>query len=91
MIYNPRRLKELDNIYACILYLFILHFAYMYSLNPHYMMSSDYMDSLDCGMEPEEGSQYWVAPFVSEVFEKFIVTNRPDIAEYMRNHTEMKL
>lgn len=91
MIYNPRRLKELDNIYACILYLFILHFAYMYSLNPHYMMSSDYMDSLDCGIEPEEGSQYWVAPFVCEVFEKYIVTNRPDIAEYMRNHTEMKL
>ena len=91
LIYNPRRMKELENIYASVLHLFILHFAYMYSLNPQYMMSSDYVDSLDCGIEPEEGSQYWVATFVSEVFEKYIVTNRTDIAEYMRNHTEMKL
>ena len=91
MIYNPNRVKELNNLYSCILHLFILHFAYMYSLNPHYMMSSDYVDALDCNMEPEEDSQYWVATYVTEVFEKYIVTKRPDIADYMRNHSEMKL
>ncbi|MBO4587483.1 MAG: hypothetical protein J5711_01090 [Bacteroidales bacterium] len=91
MVHNPRRLKELDNIYACTLHLFILHFAYMYSLNPHYMMSTDYVDALDVGAQPEEGSQYWVAPYVKEVFDKYVVTIRPDVAEYMRNHTEMEL
>lgn len=91
MIYNPNREKELENLYSCVLHLFILHFAYMYSLNPHYMMSSDYMDALDCHKEPEEDSQYWVARYVTKVFEKYIVTKRPDIAEYMRNHSEMKL
>ena len=55
------------------------------------MMSSDYVDALDCDSEPEEGSQYWVANYVKEVFEKYIVTKRPDIADFMRNHTEMKL
>lgn len=60
-------------------------------LNPHYMMSSDYMDALDCDSKPEEGSQYWVAPYVKEVFEKYIVTKRPDVADFMRNHTEMEL
>lgn len=91
MIYNSRRVKELDNLYACILHLFIFHFSYMYMLNPQYMMSSDYMDALDCCIKPEEGSQYWVAPFVTEVFEKYIATKRPDVADFMRNHTEMKL
>ena len=91
MIYNPKRVKELDNIYACVQHLFILHFAYMYSLNPHYMMSSDYVDSLDVGMEPEEGSQYWVAPYISKVFQEIVLAKRPDVAEYMRNHTEMEL
>lgn len=91
MIYNPNRVKELDNIHTCILHLFILHFAYMYSLNPEYMMSSDYVDALDLGMKPEEGSQYWVATYVSKVFEEIVLPKRPDIAEYMRNNTEMQL
>lgn len=91
MIYNPKRIKELDNLYTCILHLFIFHFAYMYSLNPQYMMASDYVDALDLDLEPEEGSQYWVESFVTNVFEKYIVATRPDIADYMRSHTEMKL
>ena len=91
MIHNPNRVKELDNIYSCVLHLFILHFSYMFSLNPEYMMSSDYVDALDLGMEPEEGSQYWVATYVSKVFEDVVAPKRPDIAEYMRNHTEMQL
>jgi hypothetical protein len=63
----------------------------MYSLNPHYMMSTDYIDALDLGMQPEEDSQYWVAPYVKDVFEKYIDTIRPDIAEFLKNHTMMEL
>jgi hypothetical protein len=91
MVYNPIRIKELNNLYFCTSHLFIFHFAYMYSLNPHYMMSSDYIDALDLGMQPEDESKYWVAPYVKEVFEKYVVIKRPDIAEYMRNNTEMRL
>ena len=54
-------------------------------------MSSDYIDALDMNLQPEDGSQYWVAPYVKEVFEKYIVIKRPDIAEYMKNNLEMKL
>lgn len=91
MIYNPKRVKELDNIYSCVLHLFILHFAYMYSLNPEYMMSSDYVDAFDLGQNPKEGSQYWVATYVSEVFEGIVKPKCPDIAEYMKAHTEIDL
>ena len=91
MIYNPNRIKELNNIYSCTLHLFIFHFSYMYSLNPHYMMSSDYIDALDLNQQPEEGSQYWVAPYVKEVFEKYIVAKQPVIAEYLRIHLGMEL
>lgn len=90
MIYNSNRIKELDVLYYYTLQLFVFHFAYMYSLNPHYMMSSDYVDALDLGFQPEEGSQYWVAGYVSDVFEKYILT-RPEIAEYMRKHSGMNL
>lgn len=84
-------MKSLDSLYTSILNLFILHFAYMYSLNPHYMMSSDYVDALDCGMTPMEGSQYWVATHVTDVFKKYVAPNRPDVAEYMRGCSEMEL
>lgn len=60
-------------------------------INSHYMMSSDYVDSLDVGMEPEEDSQYWAAPYVRKVFEEIVMSKRPDVAEYMRSHTEMEL
>ena len=40
------------------------------------MMSSDYLDALECNMQPEADSQYWVAPFVQEIFDD-IVTPLP--------------
>ena len=55
------------------------------------MMSSDYVDSLDCGLTPEEGSQYWVAPFIQEIFDKVLIPSRPDIAETIKGKTAMKL
>ena len=37
---------------------------------PLSIMSTDYVDCLDCNMTPPDGSQYWVAPFV-ELYEVF--------------------
>lgn len=55
------------------------------------MMSSYYVDSLDCGLTPEEGSQYFVAPFVQKVFDTAIKKNRMDLAEEIKSKTSMKL
>ena len=71
--------------------LFIQHFAYIFYLNDHYFMSSDYVDYLDVGMTPEEDSQYWVAPFIQEVYTEIIKKYRPDIAIEIKDKTEMKL
>lgn len=52
-------------------------------------MSSDYIDYLEMNIQPEEGSQYWVAPFVQESFDKIIKTKRYDIAKEIKRHTTM--
>lgn len=91
IIHNPKRILELDNIYSCIRHLFVFHFVYMYSLNPYYMTSSDYIDALDLGMQPEEDSQYWVAPYIKDVFYKIVLPTRPDIAQYLKDNTYMHL
>lgn len=82
--YYEEVLNDLDDI-------FILHFAYTFTINPSYMMSSDYIDSLDVGIQPEEGTQYLVAPFVQEVFDKVIKKKRKDIAEEILKNTYMRL
>jgi hypothetical protein len=90
-IYLKNRLELLNSFSKDLENIFILHFAYIFYLNEHYMMSSDYIDSLECGMTPEEDSQYWVAPFIQKIFEEVIKKNRNDIAKAIRNKTSMQL
>jgi hypothetical protein len=76
--------KDLENI-------FILHMAYLFYLSDHYMMASDYIDCLDCGITPEPDSQYWVAPFVQEIFDTVIKKSRMDLALEIQSKTAMQL
>jgi len=90
-IHNPERIKHLDLFSYFLESLFIQHFAYIFYLNDHYFMSSDYVDSLDLGLSPEEESQYWVAPFIQKIFDEIIVKKRPDIAAEIKNNTNTQL
>ena len=90
-IYINDRLKTLDELSDDIRDIFIKHFIWLFTLNEHYMTSSDYMDSLECGITPEEGSQYYVAPFIQEVFDGIIKKHRMDLALELKNTTCMKL
>jgi len=71
--------------------LFIFHLGYIFFLNGHYMMSSDHMDALECGMQPEENSQYRVAPFIQEVFDAVITPRRPDVTSAIKESSAMQL
>ena len=90
-IYNPNRLKYLNGFSQDIQAIFIQHFAYIFSLKDYYMMSSDYVDSIEMGMKPEEDSQYWVANFIQEVFDKVLKPKRYDIAKELKENTFMQL
>lgn len=90
-IQNPHRIKHLDVFSFDIESLFIQHFAYVFYLNDHYFMSSDYIDSLDLGLPPEENSQYWVTPFTQKIFDETIKLKRPDIAKEIKKNTQMEL
>ena len=71
--------------------LFVLHVACVFFMNEHYMMSSDYVDALECGMTPEVDSQYWIALFVQEVFDELLTVRRPDVSAVIKNRTSMHL
>jgi len=71
-----KALEEFSNDLRDVL---ILHVSYMFFANGHYMMSSDYVDCLECGMTPEPDSQYWVAPFVQEFFDQTLMMSKLQI------------
>jgi len=70
---------------------FVLHLGYIFFLNGHYMMSNDYVDALECNMQPEEDSQYWVAPFIQDIFNEVITPRRPDITATIKASSAMQL
>lgn len=69
----------------------ILHLSYMFFANEHYMMSSDHLDCLECGITPEPDSQYWVAPFVQEIFDQTMKPFRSDVVSAIKQHSSMLL
>jgi hypothetical protein len=75
---------DLENI-------FILHLSYLFYIKDIYMMSSYYVDCLDCGETPEPKSQYFVAPFIQEIFDSVIKKNRMDLAIEIKQKTAMML
>jgi hypothetical protein len=81
-------LEEFSNDLRDVL---ILHISYVFFANGHYMMSSDYVDCLECGITPEPDSQYWVAPFAQEIFDQTLKRFRPDIAATIKQHSSMHL
>jgi hypothetical protein len=79
-VYIEDRSRYLDTLSTDLLDIFTLHFAYKFTLNSHYMSSSDYFDAIDMGMTPEEGSQYFAVPFIKEIFDSVVKIHRVDIA-----------
>jgi hypothetical protein len=90
-IYNPARGKALNALSADITKLFIMHLSYIFSLSQHYMSSNDHLNYLEMGETPPDNSQYWVAPFIQNIFDKVIKTHRPDIADLILEKTDMHL
>lgn len=90
-IYIENRLESLNIFSKDLEDICIMHISYLFYLNDHYMTSSDYIDSLECGITPEEGSQYYVAPFIQKIFKNVIKKNRMDLAEEIKSNTSMKL
>jgi hypothetical protein len=90
-VYIKNRLKSLNKLSEDIRDIFILHLAYIFSLNGHYMMSSDYVDHMDCGVTPPEKSEYWVAPFVQIIFEEVLLVSRSDIAKIIKDNAYTQL
>lgn len=75
-VYLNDRETQLNNIQTILHQMVQVHIAYTFYLNPTYLMASTYIDCLECNETPPEGSEYWIAPFAQEAFNKFIKSDK---------------
>ena len=82
------QLNELtaDFLYVTMTFLFLLILC-----SPLSVMSTDYIDYLDCGETPPEDSQYWIAPFVEQLISKNINVIDENCIKYLKDNTNMQL
>ena len=88
-IYLENREKLLIRIQSIVKTLFTLHFSFIITLNPHYLMASDYRDCIEMGLIPPSGSEYWIAPFAQEAFNKYVNPNK-ELSDYLCSITDLQ-
>lgn len=84
------RLKYLDVLNEMLLENFRRHIAFLLLLCPDCLASSDYMDYLEMGDDPINGSQYWLAPYFQEAYDKLILPYR-SLDVYLREASVMDI
>ena len=82
------RMKRLESASTILKQLFTIHLAFIFHLNGHYMMASDYMDCMEMNMTPPSGSERWLAPYAQLAFDEFI---KPKMASFVREHCVMDI
>lgn len=71
--------------------LIVVTFLFLLTLcAPLSIMSTDYIDYLEYNINPPEGSQYWVAPFITDFLYKNSDLIYKNCIDYLRENTSME-
>lgn len=84
------RERHLKNCEIVLNQLFLLHLSFIFHLNPHFLMASDYRDYMEEGLTPPEGSEAWIAPFAQDVFDR-VIKPHEEIANFILSTCYLKI
>lgn len=59
-------------------------------IKPSLISSSDYVDALELGIQPVEGSQYNIAPFIQKFIDTYVIKLHPDIKNFLKDNVYMR-
>ena len=81
------RLQNICEFLGRTLNYIVVTFLFLETLcNPLSICSSDYIDHLDMGMTPPDNSQYWVAPYITDFFERKKALLDDNCIKYLRDN-----
>ncbi len=85
------RKSHLDFCLKAIKFLFIQHISCVFMINPTFMRSSDLSDCAWIGESSHEGCQYWVAPFICDMFDKEFKPEFIELYNVIKNNCSMEI
>lgn len=63
----------------------------LFYISPEFLMSNDFIDYKDAGLEPPEGCQYLVAPFHQQLIDDVLYKVNPSLKDFLKNNTSMNI
>lgn len=81
----------LNEYYKHLEYIVISFLFFLAIVRGDLLRSTDLVDALDAQQEPPVGSQYWVAPFVTDFLKEHIGVLGEDCDTFLQNATYMEL
>jgi len=84
---NNKNLKiHLNNIEHRTSYISSFFMVTLLLIDSSMISSTDYVDYLDCDMDPPENSQYFIASFVQDFIDRKINKIHPELKQYLQNN-----
>ena len=81
--------EQLQEISEGVTYITVIFLFLLILCVPSFVMAFDYIDSLESGQTPIDGSQYFVAPFVVEYLKKHLDVLESSCYQYLKDNTTM--
>lgn len=77
---------HLKNINIRTSYISSFFVVLLFMIEASLFSSTDYIDHLECDMQPPENSQYFIAPFVQDFIDKKVVKIHPELKQYLKDN-----
>ena len=77
---------HLKNINIRTSYISSLFVVLLFMIEASLFSSTDYIDHLDCDMQPPENSQYFIASFVQDFIDKKVAKIHPELKQYLKDN-----
>lgn len=82
---------HLKNINTRTFYIASFFIVVLLMVDSSLIASTDYIDHLDCNLEPPEDSQYFVASFIQHFIDTRITRLHPEIKQYLIDNNNFKM
>lgn len=84
--HSPSLDVYLENINIRTSYIITFFLVLVIMTEAALISSGDMIDYLDCGMEPPEGCQYEIAPFIQDYIDNQVAKIHPELKQFLRDN-----
>lgn len=82
---------EFKNLKSNLLEISLISITILILIKPTFIASSDYIDNLYMGIESENGSQYFIAPFILEFIDKHLEDRFVNLKMFLKDNIPMNI